>query len=338
MKVKAQVKVSNRGLSQFNMKVQGKASFSSLALGKKPAKDKSTQEVFLMHCTQTNRAGTKYNVIGNVEKVFHKFASEGKATIRLKEPAHDLCISESDPVTLKAFLSVLSKVLRGDEEEIKRLGMSALQPASRSQLTAPVKTLFIKERKDYPLKTGFPSSLESLSVIGVRFRKMDERIFKLKHLTTLNFVNADLKKIPEQLGLLDNLQGLDMSGNAIESVPHNLFRYGKLRKTLSTLILSKNHLSKLPEEIGLLERLQVLDVEDNRLSRLPLSLEKINPLTLIEVSENPLETLPVSLTYGGRTNLRLSGSPALFRNCKVVTKYEIGRAAGRERVVWCGWE
>lgn len=40
---------------------------------------------------------------GNIEAVFTKFVSEGKFTIRFKEPAHDLCV-KADPVLAKTFL------------------------------------------------------------------------------------------------------------------------------------------------------------------------------------------------------------------------------------------
>ena len=54
-----------------------------------------------MIATTKDLNGRKFNVKGNVLKVFTKFLQDGKATIQLKEPAFDIRLSKVDPHQLK---------------------------------------------------------------------------------------------------------------------------------------------------------------------------------------------------------------------------------------------
>jgi len=71
---------------------------ASLSLGKKLGSNasggRSWEEIFLIVSTVKNVSGTKYKIKNNVVKIFCKFLQEGKATIKFKEPAHDLSISK----------------------------------------------------------------------------------------------------------------------------------------------------------------------------------------------------------------------------------------------------
>ena len=139
MRLKADIEVSNRSLAVHNMSAsKGKAAHGSLTIGRKPKGlkqstlkenslnngEKQDPDIFLMVSTAQNLAGTKYaltsyrkqgsivNCFSNVEKVFERFVDEGKATIRFREPTHDLCLKKADPVQLKAFISLVKKILQ----------------------------------------------------------------------------------------------------------------------------------------------------------------------------------------------------------------------------------
>ncbi len=110
MRLSAEICLCNRSLAQHNMRTSGKSTRSSLAMGKK------AEEAFVLLCTAQNRAGNKYSLDGgNVERVFSRFSSEGKATIRMRSPPHDICVTKADPVALKAFLAIMAKVVQGDQ-------------------------------------------------------------------------------------------------------------------------------------------------------------------------------------------------------------------------------
>jgi LRR-repeat protein 1 len=97
----------------------------------------------------------------NIEQVFTRFLNEGKATIRFKDPPHDMCI-RCDSLQLKLFLRTLKL---GLEEKVptKTLMLSSINTAAK---VPPIpKTKFVVLSKaTYPTLEGFPRTLEILKV------------------------------------------------------------------------------------------------------------------------------------------------------------------------------
>ncbi|XP_046671541.1 leucine-rich repeat protein 1-like [Homalodisca vitripennis] len=100
MKIICTVEVSDRNLPSLNLPSK-KSVRSSLAIGKSGDK-----ELYILHQTNQNGSGKKYKVKNNIANLFVKFINEGKATIRFKEPQHDLAI-KCDSIQLKGFLRTL---------------------------------------------------------------------------------------------------------------------------------------------------------------------------------------------------------------------------------------
>ena len=302
MRINAEVVVTNRSLCSHNLKGKAKPARSSLALGGKKG------EFFMMLCTAQNRAGTKYPVSPeNVERVFTKFVHEGKATVRLKDPQHDVCITKCDVVQLKAFLGVLRKVLEG--KEISDLSLSAIQPASASQVAKPKTRLVINEKKDYPITTGFPTTLETLIAQELNLKRIDSRIFKLRGLSVLNLSHNVISNVPVELAKMKSLRELHLVGNQIDTIPHHLFLDETLSSTLSLLDLSKNRLKFLPNQICSMKRLVTLKLDGNLLERLPFLIGKVGSLRALSVAGNKLQTLPGSLARATLDTLDLSNNP-----------------------------
>lgn len=93
--------------------------------------------------------------------MFVKFVNEGKATIRFKEPEHDLAI-KCDSLQLKGFLKTLKLGLDGiHSHQLSKLNTCNLQ----TKKLKPIKTkLKITAKEDYPVLEGFQRTLESLTV------------------------------------------------------------------------------------------------------------------------------------------------------------------------------
>lgn len=93
--------------------------------------------------------------------MFVKFVNEGKATIRFKEPEHDLAI-KCDSLQLKGFLKTLKLGLDGiHSHQLSKLNTCILQ----TKKLKPIKTkLKITAKEDYPVLEGFQRTLESLTV------------------------------------------------------------------------------------------------------------------------------------------------------------------------------
>ena len=76
-----------------------------------------------------------------------------------------------------------------------------------------------------------------------------------------------LKKIPDEVGQLEQLEELILSENSIEALPDNLSRMSSLR----ILKLSNNKLTNLPYEIAELPTIEIIDCGNNpKMSDLPL--------------------------------------------------------------------
>lgn len=121
MKLQCDVEVVNRMLPTFGLKNKGKPSRAVLSIGK-PDRSSQNHGLFLLICTAKDRSGSKYKASlppgplrqicspllfsrsssvcvslqlkENIEKFFTWFVEEGKATVRLKEPAIDICLSK----------------------------------------------------------------------------------------------------------------------------------------------------------------------------------------------------------------------------------------------------
>ena len=310
MRISCDSVICNRGLATHNIKANGKSVRSSLAIGKKPsaASKEKEQDIFLMVSTNLDRAGKKYLIKGNVIKIFGNFIGDGKATLRLRDPPHDLCLSKADPIQLKAFLNVVKKVLEG-KETVKDLSLSAIAPASVQQVTKPKTRLVVASKKDYPITTGFPPSLEQLYLVQLNLRRLDSRIWKLNHLRILDMSENVLTELPADLGGMKRLQQLTLAGNRIQSLPHGLCSNSRLSETLTSLDLSENGIKILPNWICNLKSIVTLVLKKNELARLPFSLGKMAALKFLNVAENQLETLPGGLAQLRLEEVDLCGNP-----------------------------
>lgn len=134
MKIPCSVCVVNRALPTLPPHLRKKALKSTLALCKHPKND----EYCLILFSGQNKNGTKYPINGNVEKVLTKFVNEGKCTIQLKKPEHDICI-QADSIQLKGFLHLFRRVLNGNVSS-KEITLSSLSVTPlKSKDIAPVK-------------------------------------------------------------------------------------------------------------------------------------------------------------------------------------------------------
>lgn len=163
MKLICEVSVYNR----LAPHVKPRSQQSTLALGyHPPGAAKDPENLFLIHFNATNKAGTRYKIKRNVEKVFTKFVNDGKTTISMKQPPHDLLI-RCDPIQLKTFLQTFKVALDG-KLEASKLNLSTLAVTGVPQKSMPAKKMTITSPADYPLK-GLPKSLTTLNVCSFFF-------------------------------------------------------------------------------------------------------------------------------------------------------------------------
>lgn len=264
-----------------------KAAFTVLVLSRAPAKDKSPNPVtYILVCTSAKPSGAKYRVTGNVERLFTNFVDDGKATIRIREPMHDLIISKADVAELRQFLCLLRQVLRGE-----KLDQSLFSAPPGKVLPVKLK-MAVRSRSQYP-PNGFPPTLQKLTIRWCELSCIGRDVLALGNLAYLNVNENRLKTLPRELNSLP-LRHLVAVGNEIEVLPDELFKR-RLRTTLEHLDISSNQLTLLPDTMSGMPRLTGLVARDNLLKKLPDALGFSPSLCILDVTNNELTYLPASL-------------------------------------------
>uniref|UniRef100_A0A4W5REB4 PIF1/LRR1 pleckstrin homology domain-containing protein n=1 Tax=Hucho hucho TaxID=62062 RepID=A0A4W5REB4_9TELE len=199
----------------------------------------------------------------NIATFFTRFVAEGKATVRLKEPALDFCLSKSDANSLKNFLLAARLSHRGNDTDTR-------------DVEKPKKKLTIVSKKDYPLTSTFPYSLEQLQVSYCNLSQVKMRILSLKALRRLDLSNNHIKKLPATICRL---------GHLAELVLHNgdALCLSSLQRTLQHLDLKlikfkldDNKLVWLPFHIGHISKLRFLSAAHKQLAlTFPLTLQEM---------------------------------------------------------------
>jgi hypothetical protein len=124
---------------------------------------------------------------------------------------------------------------------------------------------------------------------------------------------------PEVFALADTLEVLDLSGNALQSLPDDLHRLHRLR----VLFCSDNRFEALPEALGRCSRLEMVGFKANRIAQ--VSAASLPPaLRWLILTDNRIEALPDEL--GQRPRLqklmlagnRLQALPASMADCRAL--------------------
>ncbi|XP_040267620.1 leucine-rich repeat protein 1 [Bufo bufo] len=307
MKLQCEVEVINRMLPTFGMRNRGRGTRAVLSVGRQEEKGSGQRgPIYLMICTIKDKAGSRYKLQENIENLFSKFVNEGKATIRLREPALDVCLSKADVCNLKNFISAVSLAHKGTDAS--PVPLSRLTPAKTSEIEKPRAKMIITSKKDYPLTKSFPYSLEHLQVSYCKLARVDMRMLCLKRLQKLDLSNNHIKKLPKTIGDLACLQELTLHNNFLETFEVELCN-STLRSSLKALDLSENRLKALPFQFCNLQELVSLKLDGNELVQLPFAIGKLSKLRFLSATKNKLPYLPNSFRTLVLENLDLFGNP-----------------------------
>ncbi|KAJ3010473.1 hypothetical protein HKX48_007387 [Thoreauomyces humboldtii] len=128
--------------------------------------------------------------------------------------------------------------------------------------------------------------LVRLVIADNALQTVDPRVGGFQALALLDLRNNMLTSLPDELCDLLNLSILNVSGNALQTLPEGI--YGL---PITELNLSYNKFTTLPEQLGAMRRLATLDASHNALTSLPLSLTQCRALTHLNVAKNALSRL-----------------------------------------------
>lgn len=98
------------------------------------------------------------------------------------------------------------------------------------------------------------------------------------------FSLLQLEELPPAIGLLRNLEVLNLCNNLLTSLPSEI---GRLT-ILQTLNLALNKLETLPRSITALQELRCISLSDNRFTRFPGCLKKLKKLESVNLDGNPI--------------------------------------------------
>ena len=119
---------------------------------------------------------------------------------------------------------------------------------------------------------------ESLDLSSTKIRSLPEVINKFKNLKQLEIIGGEpkgeLRKLPESIGDLVNLELITLSNNKLKDLPESI---GKL-KNLKFLIIDKNNITKLPNSITNLD-----STNGGELLRLRIGVESLSPEELEKI-------------------------------------------------------
>ncbi|KAF7394809.1 hypothetical protein HZH66_007983 [Vespula vulgaris] len=274
MKLNCNVEVNNRMHNLTNLSIRKKSQRGYLVIGRQSIKN---DELYILLQTEQNKCGTKYKVNDNIEMIFVKFIENGKATIRIKEPPHDLII-QSDAIPLKSFIHVL-KLASSKKVHLSTLAISNLngKKISNTQKTK----ITVKKNSEYPT------------------------------LQVLDLSNNQITSLPKDLGSLPHLQQLILSQNQLGKAAISKWIWldqNNIRNTLCLLDLSCNFLTEIPEKIGKLNALVNLKLSCNSLIYLPQSMGNLISLKYLDLSQNSLQFLPGSMRKLRLLEIDVSGN------------------------------
>ncbi|XP_063900473.1 protein flightless-1 homolog [Zophobas morio] len=139
------------------------------------------------------------------------------------------------------------------------------------------------------------TNLVSLNLAGTgRSESSLSELRNLSKLTYLDLSNNALSSVPEALFELNNLKHLKLNKNKISSFT---VKKDSSVSELTSLNLSHNKLEKLDESIGCLVKLENFYISNNKLSALPASFGFLKELHCLYINSNTFCEFPLIITH-----------------------------------------
>lgn len=113
----------------------------------------------------------------------------------------------------------------------------------------------------------------------------------LQEQTELNLSAYRIKALPDSIGMLVNLERLDLGFTIIDSLPEAVYDL----KNLRVLVLSYTRITTIPESIGQLINLERLDLSKTEITALPDSIGKLVKLKDLNLGSTKIVSLPASI-------------------------------------------
>lgn len=140
---------------------------------------------------------------------------------------------------------------------------------------------------------GYLKSITELTVVKcILQEEVPNEIFQCKKLKRLYLSKVEgLKKLPENIGELQELEHIGVSLTQMESLPESI---GEL-KNLKYLNASSTKITAIPESIGDCENLIILDLHSTDITEIPDSVTKLKNLKSLDLGYTKITALPENI-------------------------------------------
>jgi len=155
-----------------------------------------------------------------------------------------------------------------------------------------------------------PLNTTILQLSRQHLNELPSTIGLLKNVNVLNLWLNNLTLLPNEIEELGYLLTIDISNNNFTSLPEILFSKKLVHlKNINARFLDLNELSP---QIGQIQLLEYLDITGNKISSLPEEIGLLSNLKNLRLSQNNLTTLPDSLLNCTKlTTLHIRSNPLL---------------------------
>lgn len=188
----------------------------------------------------------------------------------------------SSDIALKHLPSEIGSLIHLKELQIT--GLEALEdlPAEIGNLKE-LESIVIDNGNGYRMNISVPESIGNLTQLktlrlygALDARAFDEGMSEEENAVNENAELAKVKKLPQGLGKLQNLEILDLGRNGLSELPPQVASLSNL----TILSLNYNTIGELPEFVGNLKKLKYLELSENGGTKLPDSLKNLKGLNI----------------------------------------------------------
>ena len=160
-------------------------------------------------------------------------------------------------------------------------------------LEKPKTCMKIYSKANYPLRTTFPSTLESLVINSCLLKKFDIRILKLANLKILDLKHNYLETLCDSFDDLTSLTCVHLTDNCFEQIPSCLLT-GETSKHIKLLDLSDNKIKILSNKLANLKLISTLKLDRNCIEFLPSNIGQLKNLKYLHLARNKIKLIPWS--------------------------------------------
>lgn len=254
------------------------------------------------------------------------FLNEQASDFELAHQVHLSCKRELDGFNKKS-VTLPKEVFKEIHNFFKEFDITQYRYLTNKELFARQRLNLNDKKITYlPESIRFLSNVKALGLGGNNLIDLPEELGLMHNLEMINLSGNKFQEIPTIIEKLTNLKQIVYAGNNVNRIPEIFFMFNQLTE----LDMSFNRLKEIPSTIEQMKTLEKLYLSYNSIGKIPDPVKKLRNLRILDVSHNQLVELPhwigekhytiINLTHNPIENLesKLQSLQALMLNCVVI--------------------